>query len=89
MESEPPLEPRSVSRVIAFAEVSCHAWAVPLPEKFASDMVTGVLPLRTFEITITVSAPSEVRWAANAARLSGLGTLACTLLSPKADRLPS
>ncbi len=40
-------------------------------------------------MTMTVSAPSAERWAANAETLSGLGAVAATLVSPNVDLLPS
>ncbi len=40
-------------------------------------------------MAMTVRAPSLERSAAKAARLSGLGTVAFTLMSPKTDLLPS
>src|SRR6185295_7920080 len=78
----------SDKRVIAFAEVSCHACALPAAAKFARFTVTGVEPVSTLLMTITVIAPSDARVAANADRLSGFGTLAETLVSPNADLLP-
>ncbi len=70
------------------AELICQTWAVPDVEKFARLTVTGVLPCCLL-ITITVKAPSDVLTEAKAERLSGLVTLAATLVSPKVDLLPS
>src|SRR4051812_18767447 len=70
---------------IAFADVNCHAWAMPrcaTPERL---IVTGVEPLSALLMTITVSAPSAVRTAAKAESVSGFGTVAATLVSPKVD----
>ena len=50
---------------------------------------TGVVPDKYLLMTMTVNAPSEVRWAANAATLSGFSTAAETLTSPNVDRFPS
>src|SRR6266571_4456753 len=85
----PPVTLTSLSRVIAFAEVSCQACALAPAEKFERFTVTGVLPESTLLITITVRAPSLERTAAKLERLSGFGTLATALVSPKADLLPS
>ena len=75
--------------VIAFAEVNCHTWAEPDGVKLARLTVTGVVPLNTLLITITVIAPSDDRIAANADRLSGLAVDAETLVSPNPEFLPS
>src|SRR6185369_16509039 len=74
---------------IAFADVSCHACATPRCAKFERLTVTGVDPESTLLTTMTVSAPSEARTAANAESVSGFGTEAEQLVSPKAERLPS
>jgi hypothetical protein len=80
----------SASRVIAFDAVSCHACAGDPAEKFARFTVTGVEPESTFEITITVSAPSVDRSAAKTDTLSGFAVeIARTLVSPNPERLPS
>jgi hypothetical protein len=84
-----PLKATSARCVIAFADVSCHACALPAAAKLARFTVTGVEPVSTLLMTITVIAPSDARVAANAERLSGFGALAETLVSPKADLLPS
>ena len=70
------------------AELICQACAVPVVAKFARLTVTGVLPCCLL-ITITVSAPSELRIEANAERLSGFAVAAETLVSPKVEFLPS
>ena len=75
--------------MIAFAEVSCQACAMPCAAKLATLSVTGVVPESTLLTTITVSAPSVERTAAKAESTSGLGTLAATLVLPKPERLPS
>src|SRR5436309_2137879 len=85
----PPATLTSLSRVIAFAELSCHTCAPEPAGKFARFTVTGVLPERTLLTTMTVRALSLERTAAKLERLSGFGTLAATLVSPKADLLPS
>src|SRR4029077_1378367 len=84
-----PAKLTSARRVIAFALVSCHVCATPDAAKLARFTVTGVAPESTLLITITVMAPSSARVAANADRLSGLGTDAATLVSPNVDLLPS
>ena len=70
------------------AELICQTCAVPGFVKFARLTVTDAA-LVYLLMTITVSALSEVRWAANAERLSGLATVVDTLVSPKVERLPS
>ena len=85
-----PLRGTSVRRAIVFAEVSCQTWAAAPGTAFARLTVTGVLPDSTFEIAMTVTAPSLVRSAANTERLSAFALeRALTLTSPKLDRLPS
>ena len=76
---------------MAFEEVSWITCAVVPATKFAKFKfkVSSVLPERTLLITMTVSAPSDARNAANAERLSGAGAIAETLVSPNADPLPS
>jgi hypothetical protein len=59
--------------------------ADPDAAKWAMFRLTDVLPLSTLLITITVIAPSLVRSAAKAERLSGFGTVAETLVSPKVE----
>src|SRR3990172_3505682 len=76
-----PLKLRSVRRVIALEEVNRYTSAVPLLLKLLRAMLTGVLPERYLLMTMTVSAPSGVRSAANTATLSGLGPAAETLVS--------
>ena len=80
----------SASRVMAVCavELICQACAAAPDEKLAKFTVTGVLPCCLL-ITITVSAPSEARTAANVERLSGFATVAETLVSPKVEFLPS
>src|ERR1022692_2764668 len=70
------------------ADEICQASAVPVFPKLARLMVTLVLPVCLLT-TITVSAPSEARTAANDERESGFDTPAETLVSPKVDSLPS
>src|SRR5437773_4518738 len=84
-----PPKLKSARRVIEFDDVSCHACAAPLAAKLAKFSVIGVAPERTLLTTITVSAPSLERCAANTESASGSGALAATLVSPKPDRLPS
>src|ERR1700690_4184061 len=52
------------------AEAICQTCAAPVVAKLARLTVTGVLPCCLL-ITMTVMAPSELRKAANAERLSG------------------
>ena len=61
---------------------------MPVVAKLARLMVTGVLPCCLL-MTMTVSAPSEQRSAANDERSSGFATVAATLVSPKVESLPS
>ena len=49
----------------------------------------GVALLRSLLMTMSVIAPSLVRTAPKAERLSGLGTVVRMLVSPKVDLLPS
>jgi hypothetical protein len=79
----------SVSRLIVLAEVTCHASAAANGEKFVIARVMGVLPLSALLMTITVSAASVDRMAAKVERLSGLGAIAETLVSPKVILFPS
>ena len=51
----------SARRLIAFAEVNCQTCAAVPAAKLARFTVTGVDPDNTLEMTITVSAPSELR----------------------------
>ena len=73
---------------VCAAELICQACAVAFAVKPAKFTVTGVLPCCLL-ITITVSAPSVPRTAANAERLSGFATAAETLVSPNVELLPS
>jgi hypothetical protein len=84
-----PLKVTSARGAIVFAEVNCHTLALEPWAKLARLIVVGVLLVRYLLITITVSAPSDERRAAKAERLSGFGTVACTLVSPNVDLLPS
>ena len=84
-----PLTGTSERCVIVFADVSCQTWALVPAPKFTSESVTGVEPDSTLFTTITVSAPSLERVAANADSESGSGTVAETLVSPNVDLLPS
>jgi len=84
-----PLTGASASRCIEFVERSCHTWAEAALLKLARLTVTGVLPERALLMTMIVSAPSDVRRAANEDRTSGFGPLALTLRSPKVARAPS
>jgi hypothetical protein len=52
-------------------------------------IVAGVVSVSCLLITIIVTAPSEVRCAANTDTASGLGDAAATLVSPNDDLLPS
>ena len=60
--------------MIAFAEVSCQTWATCLVVKFARLIVAAAPAVKDLLITMTVSAPSFERIAANDDRLSGSGT---------------
>src|SRR5262245_27335019 len=84
-----PVQVRSLRWLIAFDDVSCQRSARPAFEKLARLTVSGVLPERYFESTMMVSAPPDVRCAAKAATLSGLGPVAEMLVSPNVDLLPS
>jgi hypothetical protein len=75
---------------MALADVSCQALAVSRFGKLARAMVAGVVPFSCLLITITVTAPSEVRCAANTDTASGFGAAAAaTLVSPNDDLPPS
>ncbi len=74
---------------MVLAEVSCHTSTEPLAAKLARLTVVGVFPLSTLFTATIVRAPSEARSAAKAARTSGSGTAAETLVSPKAAFAPS
>ena len=90
VEKAPPETATSASRVMTFDAVSCQTCAAAPGAKFARFNATGVEPESTFEITMTVSAPSPARSAANTDRLSAFAVdVARTLVSPKVDRLPS
>src|SRR6516162_3947559 len=82
-----PVNAKSLSRVIVFALVSCQTCAVFAGRKFVKFNSTGVVLVNCLLITIAVSAPSLERSAANAETLSGFGTVALTLVSPKVDLL--
>ncbi len=84
----PAVTPTSACRWIALDEESRHTWAVALELKLARLTFTSALEA-TLLIAITVSAPSDVRSAANTDRLSGFGPLALTLTSPNVDLAPS
>src|ERR1017187_7610860 len=84
-----PVRPTSLRRLMELAEVSCHTWAVPAPKKLVRLRATIAVALNCLLMTITVSAPSEDRSAAKAETMSGFGSEVLTLLSPKADLLPS
>src|ERR1035438_3172072 len=75
--------------VMILADVSCQRCAEPVALKLATLALTGVALLRSLLMTMSVSAPSEVRTALNAERLSGFGTDVRTLVSPNVDLLPS
>lgn len=79
----------SVSRVIVFALVNCQTRAALPAMKLARFTVRGVLSGRYLLSTITVIALSLERWAAKAATLSGLATVAETLVSPNVLLSPS
>src|SRR5207248_5251520 len=87
--SAEPATATSGRRAIVLAAVSCQARAAPPETKLAMLITAGVLPDDDLLTTMTVSAPSDDRNAANAATASGLGAVAATLVSPKAERLPS
>src|SRR5262245_14168871 len=90
VDNDPPATAMSVRCVIALDEVSCHRCAAAPAVKFVRLTVTGVEPDSTFEITITVSAPSLDRSAANTERLSALEVdVALTLVLPNVDLLAS
>src|SRR4051794_21205695 len=74
---------------MAFVEVSCQRCADAPAVKFARFTVVVVEPLSTFATSISVSALSEERMAANAATSSGFGTPAATLTSPNFECAPS
>ncbi len=74
---------------MALAEVRRQTLAVPDLVKWPRLSVTGVVPLKSLLITITVIAPSLLRSAAKAERSSGAGTLADTETSPKVEPAPS
>src|SRR6185503_4909398 len=80
----PLATPTDVGPLIAL-DVSRQNWALGLAAKFDRLMVTGVEPDKYLLMTISVRAPSDDRWAAKAATLSGLGPVAATEVSPKAD----
>src|ERR1039458_4547165 len=80
---------RSPSRLMALADVNCQTWAVPFARKLLSVTDAVALDVSCLLMTISVSAPSEERTAANVATLSGFGPVAETLVSPKVDLLPS
>ena len=71
------------------AEVSCHTWLVPAGRKLVRLMVAIALAVSCLLITISVSAPSEVRVAPKVETVSGFGPLALILVSPKVELLPS
>src|SRR5262245_43049307 len=78
---------------VSAPEASCQPWAVDWAEKFAMLIVTLVVPESAFEITITVSAPSKERWAANDESVSEESTppavaVSLTLVSPNVDLFP-
>src|ERR1017187_6394436 len=79
----------SASRAITLAEFNCQTCAEVFAGKLATLMLAGVTLVRSLLMTRIVSAPSFVRTAENAARLSGVGTVMLTLMSPKVDLLPS
>src|ERR1035438_9788647 len=79
----------SARRVMILADVSCQRCAEPVALKLARLALTGVALLRSLLMTMSVSAPSDVRTALNAERLSGFGTDVRTLVSPNVDLLPS
>ena len=82
--------PPTLSRTMLFAAVSCQACAAAPGAKFARVTVTGVAPDRTFATTMTVSAPSVARSAANTETSSALADeIARTLVSPNVERFPS
>src|SRR5215831_16693584 len=84
-----PLKLRSLSRVIELVAVNCHTWATPAAEKFARFIAASEVAVKLLLITITVSAPSLDRSAANEDRVSGSGTESETLTSPNVDFAPS
>src|ERR1041385_3094106 len=69
--------------------VNCQSCPVPLGRKLFTLTETAAAVESCLLITMRVSAPSAERVAAKADTLSGLGTAAATLTSPKADLLPS
>jgi len=70
-------------------ELTCQTFADPPALKFAMLRLTGVVPVSVLLITMIVSAPSLLRMEAKLDRLSGLITVAPTLVSPKVDLFPS
>src|SRR6202008_468114 len=72
----------SATRVMALALVSCQACAGARGVKFAM-LTVAVVVVEDLLMAISVSAPSAVRTAANAETVSGFGTAAATLTSPK------
>src|SRR5579864_6232106 len=85
-----PLEIRtSASFCMELDAVSCQTCADDPAANWLRLRETGVEPLRYLLTTMTVNAPSLDRTAANAATLSGSGTVADTLVSPNADFAPS
>src|SRR5262245_60328164 len=84
-----PVKLKSLRCVIALDEVSCQRCATPLERKLVRLMVADALAVSCLLISMTVSAPSLERAAAKQATLSGFGTVAETLVSPKPDLLPS
>jgi len=84
-----PLTAISDSFEMVFAEVNCQTLATPEFVKLARFAVVVALAPNCLLITRIVSAPSDERRAAYADTLSGLGTMAVTLVSPKPDLAPS
>src|SRR5258708_26849013 len=75
--------------VIVLAAVSCQTCAFPLALKLLTFTVEGVVPVSSLDTIMTVNARSTLRAAANAETLSGLGTEALMLVSPKVLFAPS
>src|SRR4029450_5475205 len=66
-----PVAVRSARRALALLEVSRQTWTGPPTLKFARLTVVAVVPESRLATSMTVSAPSVVRRAGKADRLSG------------------
>ena len=71
------------------AAVSCQTWATPACVKLARLIVAGVRADRDLLIDHHRQRAVAERCAAKAETVSGLGTVAETLVSPNVDLLPS